>query len=147
MSVVLDSASVCYGKVNEDSGYANLGRFCALDGSGDEVRAGEGYVLQVADVMTVTCKVYALASRDATTGVEITPAPTIAPADVFFDVLQTTGWPTDEDEYGYNFKHNLSPVYTPNGGIWYLVEYKVTTVTAGVIFGRYKVKTTEVIQS
>jgi hypothetical protein len=142
------SAQVFYGKVYEDGTYSVLARVCSLAGAGDEVRAGEGNLLQEADVSAVTCKVYDLGTdRNADSGSEVTPAPTLVVADVIYDELQVVGWDVPGDPHGYNFRHDVSVAYTPSAARWYLLEYKLTLADGGVAWLRVKVKSLAVTQS
>ncbi len=126
-----------------------LARMVSLDGSGDEVKPGEGACLQQADVSAITCKVYDLGTdKDAATGTEITPAPTLVVATNVYDALRTTGWPVAIDPHGYNFRHDVGVAYVPSPNNWYQIEYKFTlAVGGGVAWLRGKVKTKPVIQS
>lgn len=128
-----------YSKVNEDGTFSVLARLCSLDGSGDEMAPGEGAVIQQADLASVTCKVYDLGTnRNATSGTEITPAPTVVISTSVFDTLRTLGW--NKDTYGYNFRHDLTPAYSPTGGNWYLIEYRMTLAGGGVAWLKVKVQ-------
>lgn len=141
----MKGAATWYGDVNEDGSYSVLARVTSLDGSGTEVRPEEGPCLTQADVSTITCKVFALGTnKNNPSGTEITPAPTLTPAANIFDTLRTTGWPTPSDPDGYNFRHDLSPTYAPNGGEWYLLEYKFTLTGGGVIWLKVKVRSAPV---
>lgn len=135
---------VIWGEADEDCSFSILARLCALSGSGSEYGAGEGNVLQQADVSTITCKVFDLSTdKDATTGVEVTPAPTVTVSTSVFDTLRTVGWPTDDDQHGYNFRHDLGVAYAADGGgEWRLVEYVVTLTdgTVAAIEARVKVR-------
>lgn len=140
------SVGTYYGKVNEDGSFYVLARVCSLDGSGEEVVPGEGAVLQQADVSAITCKVYDLGTnRNATSGTEVTPAPTVTVSTSVFDALRTVGW--DKDTWGYNFRHDLSASYAPTGGDWYLLEYKFTLVSGGVAWLKVKVQAQSVLTS
>ena len=122
-----------YGKVNEDGSFSILSRVTSLDGTGTQVKAREGNCLKQADVDNIMCKVVALGTNKyATSGTEITPAPTLTPAANLYDTLQTNGWPTEDDWAGYNFRHDISPTFVPDGDQWYLFEYKFTLDTGGI---------------
>lgn len=142
------SAAVFYGKVNEDGTFSVLARVTSLDGSGAEVRPGEGALLQQADVSAITCKVYDLgSSRHADAGTEVTPAPTVTVATSVLDVPVTTGWSVPDDPHGYNFRHDVAAAYAPSSGVWYLLEYKFTMAGGGVAWLRVKVRSLAVTQS
>ena len=131
-----------YGSVPEDGSFYILSRLAALEGTGSEYVAGEGNVLKQADVSTITCKVYSLGTnKDNESGTEVTPAPTLTAAANLFDTLRTVGWPTGDDCYGYNFRHDVGPTYVPNPEEWYLLEYKITLTGGGVVWMSVKVKT------
>jgi hypothetical protein len=132
-------AVIYYGEVNEDGPFSALNRVCSLNGSGDEQATGEGPVIQVADVDTITCKVFDIGTdRDATTGTEVTPAPTLTSANVF-DTLRTSGW--EQDDYGYNFRHDVAASYLADPGEWRLIEYKITLTGGEVSWIEWRVKT------
>lgn len=152
MSNLLYSASSAvgpwYAKVHEDGSFSNLARVTAIQGTGTQVRPHEGNCLKIADVSTIVCKVYNLGTdREATTGTEVTPAPSLTPADNLYDTIQTNGWPTEDDPHGYNFRHDVGPAYVPDPGTWYLFEYKITLTGGGVIWHKVRVETDGVIQS
>ncbi len=126
------------GKVSEDGTFSVLARITSLDGTGLEVVAGEGNVLTQADIASITCKVFDLGTnRNNTSGTEVTPAPSLAVATNVFDTLRTTGW--GQDSYGYNFRHDVSASYVPDGGEWVLLEYKITLTAGGVAWLKVKV--------
>lgn len=111
-----------YGEVIEDHPASFLARVCSLSGSGNEIQ-DEGPVIQAADVATITCKVYDISTdRDAETGTEITPAPTLTAANVF--ALRTAGW--GADQHGYNFRHDIAGTFFADPDEWRLLEYDIT---------------------
>lgn len=137
------SSQVWQGRVNEDGSFSLLARVTSLDGTGEEYRPGEGNVLLQADVATVTCRVYDLGTdRTNQGGVEITPAPTLLPANNLYDTLRVTGW--RKDPVGYNFRHDLGPAYCPDANEWVLVEYKFTLTGGGVVWAKFLVQATPV---
>lgn len=139
-----------FGNINEDGGYSTLARVTSLDATGEEYLAGEGPVLQQSDISSITCRVYDLFSdKDATSGVEITPAPTVTISTSIFNTLRRTGWPLppEGDTIGYNFRFDIESTYTPNADHWYLVEFKFTLTGGGVIFAKFKVYTEPIAQS
>jgi hypothetical protein len=143
----LNGSQTWYGDVNEDGSFNILARVTAIEGSGTAVKPEEGNPLQQADVSTITCKVFTIASRDATTGTEVTPAPTLTPAANLYDALQTLGWPTGRDPHGYNFRLDLGPAYSASPAQWVLVEVKFTLSGGGVVWLKVRVKTKAVVTS
>lgn len=141
---MFNSAGTFVFVTNEDGSYSILGRVCALQGTGTAVNPREGNPLKQADVGSITAKVFNLGTDQFNeSGTEITPAPTLTAAANVYDTLQTSGWPTDDDPDGYNFRHDLSPTYCPTGANWYLIEYKITLTSAlgsGVIWGKSRGK-------
>lgn len=141
----MDGAATWYGRVNEDGGFSILARVTALDATGTEVVPSEGPCLKQVDVASITCRVYSLgANKDNASGTQITPAPTLTPAANLFDTLRTSGWPTDKDSSGYNFRHDVAASFVPNQDEWTLLEYKLTLsagLGSGVVWVRVKVKT------
>lgn len=141
-------AGTFYGTVNEDGSFSVLARAVSLEGTGETVRDEEGPCLIPDDVASITCKVYDIGStRNATTGVEITPAPTLTPASNLYDELQKAGWDVGMDPHGYNFRHDVSPTYCPSPNNWYYLEYKITLTGGGVVWLKGRVKTAGVFQS
>ncbi len=141
-------AGTFYGQVNEDGSASVLARVVSLDGTGDTIHDSEGPCLLRADVSSITCRVYDLGTnRGASSGTEITPAPTVSASTSVFDTLRSAGWDTYGDPAGYNFRHDLAPAYFPTGGHWYLIEYVVTTINGAVLYGRCRVKATDEVQS
>lgn len=139
-----DGAQTWFGRVNEDGSYSILARIGVLEGTGTMLSLDdEGALLrthQLATSSPITCKVFALGTnKNNSAGVEITPAPTLSAANVF-NSLRTLGWPTYEDPFGYNFRHDLGPLFAPAGNEWYLLEYKFTLRDGGVIWLPVKVK-------
>lgn len=136
-----DGAQTWFGKVNEDGSFSILARLVDLNGTGDQVSDEEGPCIKQADVDNISAKVYNLgANKDATTGTEITPAPTISITDNILDTLRTVGWPTQMDYAGYNFRHDLGPTFAPNANEWYLIEYRIALLNGGILWLRAKVK-------
>lgn len=134
--------------VNEDGSFSILARIVSLDGTGSEVVPGEGPCIKQADIFSISCKVYDLGSNEfATTGTEITPAPTVTAASNMFDTLRTTGWPVAQDPSGYNFRHDLGPTYVPSPNNWYQIEYLFTLTSGGVVPFVGAVKTASLIES
>lgn len=134
-----NGATVHYGECNEDGPYSALARVTSLSGTGSEHVQGEGPVIKVADVSSITCKVFDLGTdRDAATGVEVTPAPTLTSANVF-DTLRTAGWDVPNDLVGYNFRHDVGAAYVADPDEWRLVEYKITLTDATVIWLEFRV--------
>lgn len=132
------SAKTFVGVVHEDGSFSVLARVASLDGSGEEYRPGEGNVLQIADVTAVALHIYALGTdpeNDA--GTEVTPTPSVDPADVLLDELQLTGW--KQDLIGYNFRHDVPATYAPNARQYYLLEYKLTLVDDGIAWIKVRV--------
>lgn len=102
-------------------------------------------VLQIADVKSVTLRVFKRAGTD-TDDQEILTLP-IAVSDCIFDTLQTDGWwdQTLASGAGYNFRHTLKigdeasglgNVALP-GGVTYELEYEVVMYTYGPMFVRH----------
>lgn len=141
-------ANTWVGAVNEDGSFSILARVVSLDGAGIQVNADEGNCLLPADVSSITCKVFSLGdNKDATTGTEITPDPTLTPNGNLFSTLRTAGWPVLTDPAGYNFRHDVAASYVPNPNEWYQVEYQFTLAVGGTAWGRVKVKTIPVLSS
>lgn len=139
-----NKAFVVWGEVHEDGSFSVLARVCSLTGSGEEYLPGEGNVLEQADVSTITAKVFDIgADEEATTGTEVTAAPTVTVSTSIFDTLRTVGWPTDDDPHGYNFRHDLGPTYSAEGGEWRLVEYKFTQTDGTIAWLEARVRIRE----
>jgi len=137
------STAIWYGSANEDSSYSVLARLTALDATGTLVSADEGYCLKKVDVSTITAKVYSLGNNsNASTGTVVTPDPTVVVNTSIFDTLQTVGWTGSS---GYNFRHDLSPTYSPEPNIFYAIEYKITLATGGIMWLKIRVRTLPVI--
>lgn len=131
MSAVSENTYVQYGKVNEDGSFSLLARITCLDGTGEEVIPKEGPCITQADVASITAKVYSLGSnKDSTTGIAVSPDPTFTASTNIFNTLRTSGWPTNEDQYGYNGRFDFSPTYSATGDNWYLLEIKITLSSA-----------------
>lgn len=144
----MDGSKTWYGKVNEDGAYSILSRLTSLNGSGTAVHRREGNLIQQVDVASITCKVYNLGvDRNAESGTEVGSAPTVVVSTSIYDTLQTLGWPTEDDYAGYNFRHDLSAAYAPEANVWYLVEYKVTLTSGGVLWLKVRVKSSGVLTS
>ena len=140
-----NGVAVHYGECSEDGPFSFLARVCSLSGTGSEVVQGEGPVILAADVSTVTCKVYDLGTeRDADTGTEITPAPTLTSANVF--ALRTAGW-VEQPPNGYNFRHDVAAAYLADPGEWRLFEYEITLTDGALICLELRVKTRARIRS
>lgn len=134
-------AQTWLGRVNEDGIYSVLARVTALQGTGTQVRPEEGNCLKQADILSISCKVFSLgANKDNLAGTELLPAPSLSPADNIYDTLQTTGWRTGVDVYGYNFRHDVAASYTPSQAEWYRLEYKFTLTGGGAVWLRVLVK-------
>ena len=133
--------SVIYGEADEDGIATVFTRLAGLDGSGSEYKPGEGKAFQQADVSSIACKVFEIASRDAEAGTEITPAPTVTVAGSIFDTLRTVGWDTSKDAHGYNFRHDLQPAFLADPGEWRCIEYKFTLATGGIAWLEARIKT------
>lgn len=135
-------AKVWYGEANEGGTAHALARLVSLDGSGSEVKPGEGACLLQTDVSSITCAVYDLGTNpDEEAGTEVTPAPTVTVAANLFDTLRTVGWPTQDDPHGYNFRHDVGPEYLADPNEWRLFEYRITLDSGGVVWFLAKVKT------
>ena len=134
---------VWYGEGWEDAQLPVLARFSALAGSGSEMVQGEGPCIVVADVSAITCKVYDLGTdRDAATGTEVTPAPTLTSANVF--VLRAAGW--TKDLHGYNFRHDLAAAYLADPDEWRLLEYRITLTDGTILPLSVRVKTASIVR-
>jgi hypothetical protein len=139
------SAPITYAEVDEDGQLSVLSRLTSLSGTGSELVQGEGPVVKVADVSTITCKVYDLGDeRDADTGTEVPPAPTLTSVNVF-DTLRTAGWKSDV--IGYNFRHDVAAAYLADPAEWRLFEYEVTLTDGALICLEVRVKTRARIRS
>jgi hypothetical protein len=135
-----DGAKTWFGIVNEDGSYSILSRITSLDGTGDELVSGEGNCIKQADLTSITVKIFDLGTdKDNPSGEEIVPAATVSISINIFDTLRTSGWDKQKDQYGYNFRHDLSSAYCPDAYHWYQLEYKFTTSTGGIIWNRIKV--------
>jgi hypothetical protein len=144
----MDGAATFFGRVNEDGNFSVLARVCALEGSGAQVAPEEGYCLTQADVSSIVCKVFDLGSdRDNAAGTPVTPDPAVTVSASVYDALQTNGWPTTQDQAGYNFRFDVSPAYAPAANEWYLLEFKFTLSGGGIAWLRVKVKTVPVQSS
>lgn len=132
-------AVIWWAEVNEDGPFNALNRVVSLDGTGEEVKRGEGPVILQADVSSISCKVFELADGFADAGAEVTPAPSLTAADNIFDTLRTSGW--SQDDLGYNFRHSVGATYLADPGAWRLIEYKITLTGGEVIWIEWRVKT------
>lgn len=141
----MNGAGTWYGRVNQNGAFSILARVCSLDGTGPEVLPPEGNTILQADVVAITCKIFALGTdKNNPAGVEETPTPTLSPGTNILDTLSVSGWPTDEDEYGYNFRHDVVFEYVPASDVWYLLEYRFVLTNGAVIWLRAKVKTVQI---
>lgn len=141
---------IWYGQANEDGSCTLLARITSLDATGEEYLPGEGPVVLQDDVSTITCKVYDLGTdKDALTGTEVTPAPTVVVATNIFDTLRRSGWPLppEGDTIGYNFRFDVGAAYLPNPNTWYAIEFLFTLVGGGVFPAKFRVYTNPFIQS
>lgn len=121
---------------DEDGDATVLGRITARNGTGAATGVdGEGNWLKIADVSTITCKVFDL--RSATPSTPIT-TPTVTVATAVLDTPVTTNVLWTKDSTGYNFLHDLAASNFPTGEHWYRVEYKVTLSGGAVFFGVYE---------
>ncbi len=120
---------------NEDGDATVLGRLTARNGSGVATSIdGEGNFLQVADIATITCKIFDLDS--ATPDTEIS-TPTVTVATEVLDTVVTAQTIWTEDTVGYNFLHDLAGSEFPTGERRYRVEYTVTLTGGAVFHGSY----------
>lgn len=55
---------------------------------------------------------------------------TLTVANVVYDTLQTTGWDTDKDATGYNFRWNVPGTLVPKPGRQYLILITITATSA-----------------
>jgi hypothetical protein len=115
---------------NEDGDCTVLARVVARNGSGAATGVdGEGNWIEVADLTSITCKVFDLSSSTPDTPIT-TPTVTIADAIKDPPVTSATLW--TEDDTGYNFLHDLAASNFPTGDHRYLVEYTFTLTGGGV---------------
>lgn len=119
-----NGAATLYAEANEDKPFSVLARPCSLSGTGSEYVQGEGPAIKVADVASIACKVYDIGTdRDAATGTEVTPAPSLTSANVF-DTPRTAGW--QSDTHGYTFRHDVAVAFVADPAEWRLLEYTIT---------------------
>lgn len=127
------SATVLYGKTMEDQPWTGLWRVCALNGTGSTI-AEEGKLILQADVSTITAKCIGLGTNQAaTSGTEITPAPTYTVAGTISDTLLTLGWPISKDSSGYNLRMDFGATYFPTGNEWTEIDVTITLTGGSVI--------------
>lgn len=131
-----NAAVIWYSEANEDGPWTALNRVCSLAGSGEEAKRGEGPLVQVADISTITCKVFELAGPDEAGGSEVTPAPTLTSANIY-DTLSVEGWA--QDDIGWNFRHDIGADYFAAPDTWRLIEYKITLTGGEVIWIEWRV--------
>ena len=119
---------------NEDGSATVLGRLTARDGTGTATGVkGEGNWLKQADLSTITFSVY-----DEADGTQITAPTTVTISSSVLDKPDTTDVLWTKDATGYNFIHDLGPANFPTGGTIYRVEYKITTNSGAVGWGKYR---------
>lgn len=117
----------------EDGDATVLGRITARNGTGAATGvAGEGNFLKVADISTITCKIFAGDSTTAATEPTVTVSTEVLDTVVTTDVLWT------KDTIGYNFLHDLAAINFPTGDETYRVEYTATLTGGAVFHGSYK---------
>lgn len=133
------AAGIFWGEVHEDGPFSVLNRVTSLSGTGSEVQRGEGNLILQADVASITCKVFELASFDADAGAEVTPAPTLTAAANVYDALQTAGWAADE--HGWNFRLDVGAAYLADPDEWRLIEIRIVLDGGEVIWIEWRVKT------
>lgn len=120
---------------NEDGSATALGRITARNGSGAATgKDGEGNFLQQADVTSIAAKVFDLDSETPNTP---TDTETLTVSSVVLDTVVTTNVIWTKDSIGYNFLHDLSHTYFPEGGRRYRVEYKVVLADDQQFHGSY----------
>lgn len=112
-------------EINEDEPLTIMARIATDDDDATGAATGadgEGYFLRVADIDSLTCKVFDLDGEDPDTPIATL---SLVVADVIFDTPKDTStnviWTIDE--YGYNFKHKISHEYFPIGDRRYRAEY------------------------
>ena len=119
----------------EDGDATVLGRLTARNGGGAATGIdGEGNFLQIADIATITAKIFDLDSATPDTPIS-TPTVTVASAVLNTVVTAQTIW--TEDTIGYNFLHDLAGSEFPTGERQYRVEYTVTLTGGAVFHGSY----------
>lgn len=118
----------------EDGDATVLGRLTARNGSGAATGLdGEGNFLQVADIDTITCKIFDL-DGDPDTAIS---TPTVTVSSNVLDTVVTAQTIWTEDVTGYNFLHDLAGSEFPTGESRYRVEYTVTLTGGAVFHGSY----------
>jgi hypothetical protein len=136
------SAGVVYGVVNQNGTYSILARVTDLTASGVTVKDKEGPCIKQMDVQALAARIFDLGTnKDNQMGTQILPNPPITAVTSIYDTLQFQGWPTEQDKYGYNFRHDVGTAYTAQPGHWYLVEYIFTLISGSIGLLKAKVKT------
>ena len=114
---------------NEDGSCTVLARVTARNGSGSVTGVnGEGNWLQIANVSTITCKVFDV---DDLTTAAATPIVTVSAEILDTPITVQTIW--TKDATGYNFIHDLAATNFPTGNQIYRVEYTFT-LSGGAVF-------------
>ncbi len=119
----------------EDGDATVLARLTARNGSGAATGIdGEGNFLQIADISTITCKIFDLDSATPDTAIS---TPTVTVSTNVLDTVITAQTIWTRDTTGYNFLHDLAGSEFPTGERRYRVEYTVTLTGGAVFHGSY----------
>lgn len=117
----------------EDGSADVLARITARDATGEATGvAGEGRWLKVADISTITCKVFNIDSSTPDTAIA---TPTVDKTTDVLDTPVTTDEIWTKDSVGYNFLHSLAASNFPEGSKVFSVEYEVTLTGGGKFHG------------
>lgn len=120
---------------NEDGSATVLGRITARNGTGAATGvSGEGKWIKIADVSSITCKVFDLDSATPNTPIA-TPTVTVSASVIDTPVTSSEIW--TQDSVGYNFLHDLASSNFPDGSHVYTVEYEVTLTGGTKFHGTY----------
>src|SRR6185369_576143 len=89
----------------EDGSATVLARVCADDATGQATGVkGEGYFVKIADLSTITCKVFDMSEASPTNPRTPITTPMVTISTSVLDTPVTDGILWDVDDVGYNFK-------------------------------------------
>lgn len=129
----MSAKTTFYGVFNEDGTATIQGRAVARDGTGATI-AGEGKLLQQADISTITIKVFKLVDPPVETF-----SATLTVSAVIFNTLQVDAtWVPGIDSIGYTFSTDIPASAFPDGDVKYRAEVRGTTTGGSVFWGRWE---------
>ena len=130
----MSAKTTFYGTWNEDGTATIQGRVIARDGTGATV-AGEGKLVKMADLSSITIKVFNISADPPTE----TYTATLTISAVIFDSLQTDAtWVPTVDSTGFNFSADIPASAFPTGDQKYRAEVKYTTTGSSIGWGRWE---------